>query len=148
MLTADCLPVVFSSSSGNEVAVAHAGWRGLADGVLQNTLASFACPSNDIHVWLGPGIGPQKFEVGADVRDYYFLRLSHIKSLDDAFVKIESAEKWHANLYLLARSVLTASGVEHISGGTECTFSQPQKYYSYRRDGVHSGRMATFVWKR
>ena len=144
VLTADCLPVVFADRHARAVGVAHAGWRGLAAGVLAATVAALdalGAPSRDLCVWLGPAIGPRAFEVGRDVRDAF-------TALDpgsaDCFAP-HGHDKWHADLYRLARRRLAAAGVRDIHGGGLCTFSDPTRFYSYRRDRL-TGRMATLVW--
>jgi hypothetical protein len=140
IMTADCLPVVFTD--GDKVAAAHAGWRGLVSGVLENTLAQFPDPQS-VDVWLGPAIGPAAFEVGAEVKQQFC-----DKSPDSAafFVAGRSPDKWMADLYGLARSCLLQAGVERITGGEYCTFSDADNFYSYRRT-PQTGRMATLIWK-
>jgi len=143
-LTADCLPVLFADRRGRAAGVAHAGWRGLAAGVLEATLAALDrldAPAADLCAWLGPAIGPRAFEVGADVRDAF-------AAADPGAVQCFVAHgqgKWHADLYGLARRRLVAAGVRRISGGDHCTWSDPARFYSYRR-GRDAGRMATLVW--
>ncbi|MGB0732517.1 MAG: peptidoglycan editing factor PgeF [Pontibacterium sp.] len=142
VMTADCLPVLFCNKQGTQVAAAHAGWRGLAGGVLEQTLATFS-PQDEILAWLGPAIGPSAFEVGDDVRDVF---CAHFVHAEDAFVAhAKSAGKWWGNLYQLARLVLNQSGVTHIYGGDHCTFTDRQHFFSYRRDG-QTGRMASLIW--
>ena len=138
---ADCMPVLFADRRASVVAVAHAGWRGLAAGVLENTLAAMGCDPAPIVVWLGPAIGRNAFEVGADVRDA-FVRRDEAACV--AFVD-RSSGKWLADLEALARMRLARAGVRSIHGGGLCTFSDPARFFSYRRDGT-SGRMAAFVW--
>lgn len=140
VMTADCLPVLFCSYDGTEVAAAHAGWRGLCAGVLENTLAQFNAPAAQIHIWLGPAIGPQHFEVGAEVRAAF---MAHDAEAATAFVP--AGEKYLADIWQLARQRLTACGVTSISGGTRCTVSEPEHFFSWRRDGS-TGRMASLVW--
>ena len=143
-LTADCLPVLFADAHGRAVGVAHAGWRGLAAGVLEATVAALGrldAPARDLRVWLGPAIGPRAFEVGADVRDAFI-------AADAGAVACFVAHgpgKWHADLYGLARRRLAAAGVRGIRGGEHCTWSDGGRFYSYRRDR-DTGRMATLVW--
>jgi YfiH family protein len=143
IMTADCLPVVFTD--GERVAAAHAGWRGLADGVLETTLAQFA--GGDMHVWLGPAIGPTVFEVGEEVRQQFCDQLS---ASVDCFRPSENQEKWLADLYRLARLRLSRAGVDQISGGDFCTYtdktSDQARFFSYRRE-QQTGRMATLIWK-
>lgn len=142
VMTADCLPVLMTDRQGQRVAAAHAGWRGLAAGILENTLAVFNDPSQ-VQVWLGPAIGPLAFEVGDDV----FLAFCEENPLAAAaFVKAPTDQsKWLADLYHLARIRLVAAGVEEIYGGDYCTFTQANYFYSYRRDG-QTGRMASVIW--
>lgn len=141
VMTADCLPVFFSDKEGSRVAVAHAGWRGLVDGVLEQTLSVFANPS-EVQVWLGPAIGPLAFEVGDEVREQF---CHVIAASSDAFTATSTPHKWMADIYQLARLRLYAAGVQRITGGDYCTFSQSELFYSYRRDGV-TGRMASVIW--
>lgn len=142
--TADCLPVLFRSADGDVVGAAHAGWRGLAAGVLQNTIREMRRKgANEILAWLGPAIGPEKFEVGADVQDAF-------RNIEDknvsAFRKIEGEqEKYLADIYRLATLALEREGVSRITGGGFCTVSEARRFYSYRRDGV-TGRMASLIW--
>ena len=148
VLTADCLPVVLASAQGCEVAVAHCGWRGLAAGVLSNTVARFSAPPAALSAWLGPAIGPAAFEVGEDVRRAFAAMLPAIQDaeIDAAFVAVPGRPgKFHADLYALARSVLHGLGVQDVSGGVHCTVGEKDRFFSYRRDGV-TGRMATLVW--
>lgn len=151
VLTADCLPVVFMSSDGEQYAIAHAGWRGLANGILQATVQQFYGETTAISTWLGPAIGPSKFEVGEDVLSTFLRNFSDQSGVKAAFTPAPAssatAPKWYADLYQLARLALFEVGVEDVSGGDFCTFSDSQKFYSYRRDGVHSGRMATLIWR-
>ncbi|MEX0976810.1 MAG: peptidoglycan editing factor PgeF [Woeseia sp.] len=143
VLTADCLPVVFASRSGRSVAVAHAGWRGLADGILESTVAAMTCEAQDLQVWLGPAISQSAFEVGAEVRERFVTQDS------DAAMHFRpnSRGRWQADLYGLARRRLQHCGVTDLYGGRRCTFGEPQAFFSYRRDGA-CGRMATFVFRR
>jgi len=141
VMTADCLPVLFCNRQGTRVAAAHAGWRGLVAGVLENTLHYFASPS-DVMVWLGPAIGPLAFEVGEDVRQAFVAADIHS---DTCFVpRPHQPGKYLADMYALARLRLRACGVEQIYGGQECTLSQPQDYFSHRRDAA-SGRQASLI---
>lgn len=142
VLTADCLPVLFCDVSGTQVAAAHAGWRGLVDGVLEQTLAQFPDP-NSVMAWLGPAIGPTAFEVGDDVRLAF---IEKDAKADAAFRAVPNKTgKWLADLYQLARLRLTACGVSQIYGGGFCTYTDSQAFYSYRRDG-QTGRMASCIW--
>jgi len=145
ILTADCLPVFFCDQSGDQVAVAHAGWRGLAAGVLEAVLARFVAPSSEIIVWLGPAIGPKHFEVGASVRDAF---VEVAPDMARAFSAHRSAPgQWFANLYQIARYRLQKQGVTCISGGDFCTYADAERFYSYRRDGL-TGRMASLIWRK
>ncbi|KZN12306.1 peptidoglycan editing factor PgeF [Marinomonas sp. TW1] len=140
VLTADCLPVFFCDLAGQQVAVAHAGWRGLCAGVLESTLAEFDEPKQ-VMAWLGPAIGPSAFEVGQEVYEAFCARdvSAHV-----AF-KVISEGKWLADLYALARQRLELAGVERIYGGDYCTYTDEERFFSYRRDG-QTGRMASVVW--
>ncbi len=141
VLTADCLPVLFCDRQGSRVAAAHAGWRGLAGGVLESTVAALALPPGQLLAWLGPAIGPQVFEVGAEVRRAFVEQ--HVEA-DGAFAA-QANGRWLADLYRLARIRLRALGVNAVYGGGLCTFTDRQRFYSYRRDQV-TGRMATLIW--
>lgn len=140
VMTADCLPILFCSAQGDEVAVAHAGWRSLCYGVIENTLKHFKAPREEIAVWLGPAIGPAKFEVGAEVRTAFIQQAAQAES---AFLPY--GEKYLANIYQLARQRLAAEGVLNVSGGEYCTVTDENRFFSYRRDG-QTGRMATLIW--
>lgn len=145
VMTADCLPVFFCDKNGEQIAVAHAGWRGLCDGVLEKTLSFFAQPA-DVLAWLGPAIGPQKFEVGADVRAAFLEKnTAHAEEVLRCFLPSENAGKFLANIYSLATLRLKNAGVQHISGGDFCTVSDVNRFFSYRRDG-QTGRMASVIW--
>jgi YfiH family protein len=144
VLTADCLPVVISNVQGTRLAVVHAGWRGLANGVIANALQHFTSDDvNEIHAWLGPGIGAERFEVGEDVLQQFTKR-----NAADAthFKPLASQGKYMADLYDLARSELLRNGCASVAGGEYCTYSQHELFHSYRRDGKGSGRMATVAW--
>jgi len=143
VMTADCLPVVFAADDGSCVAVAHAGWRGLAAGILTSTVKAMPLSAQRLRVWLGPAIGPEAFEVGGEVV------ASFVKTLglpaEACFQPKADGEKWLGDLYALARLSLARLGCEQVTGGDYCTFQQPHDFYSYRRDGV-TGRMATLVY--
>lgn len=142
ILTADCLPVLFCDCEGTVVAGAHAGWRGLAGGVLENTIAAMQKPPEQIIAWLGPAIGAQKFEVGNEVREI-FINLQ--PEAETAFVAAGSRNQWFADIYALARLRLRRAGICQIYGGGACTYSDPKRFYSYRREGV-TGRMVSLIW--
>lgn len=141
VMTADCLPVLFCNRAGTVVAAAHAGWRGLLAGVLEASIEAMAVPGEEILVWLGPAIGPQAFEVGDEVRAAF---VAHDPSADLAF-RAGLPGKWLADLELLARQRLQAAGVTAIYGGGLCTVNDPERFFSYRRDG-QTGRMASLIW--
>lgn len=146
VLTADCLPVLFAEVTGKVVAAAHAGWRGLAGGVLQNTVLSMRGKgAQEIIAWLGPAIGPQEFEVGRDVLDAFAAQLPDAQAYFKARARQGGAEKYLVDLYGLARKLLNDIGVSQVSGGDRCTVTEVAEFYSYRRDGV-SGRMASLIW--
>jgi len=141
IMTADCLPVLFCDEQGSQVAAAHAGWRGLAAGVLEQTLRCFEGSASAIMVWLGPAIGPQAFEVGNEVRETF---LQQQDAAETAFAP-HGRGKWLADIYQLARLRLQAQGVTRISGGDHCTYTESERFFSYRRDG-RTGRMASLIW--
>lgn len=145
VLTADCLPVLLCSRAGDVVAAAHAGWRGLLAGVLENTVAAMGEEPEKLLAWLGPAIGPAVFEVGAEVRSAYLTDAADVAGTDNCFVP-NSANPGHffADLYGLARLRLGAVGVYRVFGGELCTFSDPGRFYSYRREG-QTGRMASII---
>jgi hypothetical protein len=146
VLTADCLPVVLAARDGREIAVAHCGWRGLAAGILAATLARFRCSPDEVVAWLGPGIGAGAFEVGAEVREAFLAVAADREAVAAAFEPgVPASGKFHADLCELARCALRAAGVNRIGGGGFCTVSDPERFYSYRRDG-RTGRMATLAW--
>jgi len=141
VLTADCLPLLLCNRTGDRVAAVHAGWRGLADGVIEATLDRLTAPGDEIIAWLGPAIGPECFEVGAEVRDTF---LQHNPETETAF-KANRPSHWLADIYQLARLRLKACGVNAVWGGEFCTVTNKGRFYSYRRDG-RTGRMATLIW--
>lgn len=148
VLTADCLPVVFGSTDREEIAVAHAGWRGLQKGVLENTLACFKAPAAQIIAWLGPAIGPCHFEVGSEVREAFLAAAVAGTALatEAAFSASAHEGKWFADLYQLARIRLLTAGLIQISGEPACTVCNNTTWYSYR-DSPVTGRFATLVVK-
>ncbi|NID17149.1 peptidoglycan editing factor PgeF [Luteibacter yeojuensis] len=143
ILTADCLPVLFASADGATIAAAHAGWRGLAAGVLGNTVTRMGVPPESLVAWLGPAIGGASYEVGAEVRAAFVER---DRMAEAAFVPTRPGH-WNCDLYVLARRKLAAAGVTRISGGGFDTF-RDERLYSYRRDGAASGRFASLIWTR
>lgn len=142
ILTADCLPVVFCSDDGQWIAAAHAGWRGLAGGVLEATVRAAPCPASSLLAWFGAAIGPERFEVGPEVRDRFIADDAAAKS---AF-KPGHGDRWLGDLYALARVRLRRAGVSRIHGGGLCTVTDAERFYSFRRDPV-CGRMATLIWR-
>jgi YfiH family protein len=141
VLTADCLPVLFCNVKGTVVAAAHAGWRGLACGILQATVRQMrASVGDEIIAWLGPAIGPVQFEVGQDVVDAF----PHPQAAQ-YFLKKPNTGKYSADIYSLARLALAEVGVADVYGGHHCTVMESEKFYSYRRDGI-TGRMASMIW--
>jgi YfiH family protein len=141
VLTADCLPILLCNKEGTQVAVIHAGWRGLLDGVIESTIRNMGCPGNELMAWLGPAIGPDVFEVGPEVRDAFIARrVEAVKAFTPAL-----NDRWMANIYTLASQRLAGEGLAEIYGGNLCTYSDPLRFYSYRRDGL-TGRMATLIW--
>lgn len=140
-MTADCLPALFCDRAGTRVAAAHAGWRGLAAGVLEATLDSLDVPPEDVLVWLGPAIGPQAFEVGPEVRETFVQQLPEAAK---AFVPSQNAGKFMADIYELARLRLAARGVTAVYGGGFCTVTDP-RFFSYRRS-PRTGRFASLIW--
>ena len=141
VMTADCLPVLLCNDVGTVVAAAHAGWRGLAGGVIEAAVRAMNEPPPRLLAWLGPAIGPQAFEVGAEVRAAF---LAHSAGAAAAFAAKENG-KWLVDLYRLATQRLNALGVEHVFGGGFCTFDEAERFYSYRREKA-TGRMASLIW--
>lgn len=145
VLTADCLPVLFCDVRGRIAAVAHAGWRGLLGGVLENTVQGLGVPPHSIMAWMGPAIGPCHFEVGEEVRQAFLQRSPGDGGCAEAFRPADRPGKWMADLYALARLRLSAAGVENVHGGSHCTVCDPEHFFSYRRDGAGTGRMASVI---
>lgn len=142
VMTADCLPVLFCDGEGAVVAAAHAGWRGLAAGILEATVAALPVSPPQLLAWLGPAIGPDAFEVGAEVRAAFVGRQPEARL---AFSRGRRADSFFADLYVLARLRLAAAGVHQVYGGDLCTHTDAQRFFSYRRDGA-CGRMASMIW--
>jgi polyphenol oxidase len=142
VLTADCLPVLFASMDGKEVAAAHAGWRGLCDGVLEATIGRMSTPPSRLMAWMGPAISQAAFEVGDEVRDAFLERNPAAAGLFER----NPLGRWQADLYGLARLRLRTAGMTQIYGGGRCTFSESDTFFSYRRD-ARCGRMATFIFR-
>ena len=140
MMTADCLPVVLGNATGTEVANLHAGWRGLAGGIIENTIATMQ--SAPTWAWLGAAISQECFEIGAEVKLAF---CSKYPALEDAFKAGEKADKYYADLYAIASYILAQQGVQTILGGNQCSYRQEDEYFSYRRH-AQTGRMATFVF--
>ena len=139
ILTADCLPVLFCDTDGHQVAAAHAGWRSLAGGILEKTVATFSQPDT-VLAWLGPAIGPNAFQVGPEVRAAF---VDPMPALHDCFHP--DGDRYLANLYQIARRRLARAGVHQIYGGDFCTHTDINRFYSFRRDG-QTGRMASVIW--
>ena len=142
IMTADCLPVLLCNKDGTRVAAAHAGWRGLLDGVLEQTVLSMGSPGYALMAWLGPAIGAQQFEVGAEVRDAFMTADAQAAA---CFTASHREGHYLADIYHLARQRLAKAGVTAVYGGGLCTVSEPARYFSYRRDG-QTGRFASLIW--
>lgn len=146
IMVADCLPLLFTNRAGTQVAGAHAGWRGLAGGVIANTVQMLCAAGSepaDLLAYIGPGIGPTAFEVGQDVYDAF---VAQDAAAISAFVA-HAPGKWRADLFMLARRALDRAGVKQVYGGGLCTYSDPTRFYSYRRDKL-TGRMAALIWRQ
>jgi YfiH family protein len=141
VLTADCLPVLFCDAAGQRVAVAHAGWRGLLNGVLPAAVAAIGRPPAQLLAWLGPAIGQAAYEVGAEVREAFVARAPAAEMRFDP----NSRGRWQADLYGLARDALAAAGVRSVHGGGYCTYTEAERFFSHRREAP-CGRMATLIW--
>jgi YfiH family protein len=142
VMTADCLPVLLCDEAGTVVGAVHAGWKGLAAGVIEATVKAMGVAPHKLMAWFGPAIGQEAFEVGAEVRAAF---IAHQARAAEAFVAHGGEGKYLADLYLLARQRLEVLGIRKVSGGNYCTYHQKDKFFSYRRDGV-TGRMGTFIW--
>ena len=138
---ADCMPVLLADESATVVGAAHAGWRGLSSGVIENTVHAMGIAGGELLAWLGPAIGPRVYEVGEEVRAAF---LSRDAAAEAAFSPARRGH-WLLDLYAVARQRLRSCGVERIFGGGYCTYSDPHRFHSYRRDGTR-GRMAAYVW--
>lgn len=148
VLTADCLPILFTTRRGDEVAAVHAGWRGLAAGILPSAIACFRAPATELQVYLGPAISQAYFEVGADVLTAFEAAAASRAFLEPvaaSFCAGASPGKYQADLFRLARSELLALGVHSVAGGQHCTYAQPSDFFSFRRDG-QTGRFASLIW--
>ena len=143
VMVADCLPVLLADQAGGCVGIAHAGWRGLAAGVIEATVAALPVSAGSLVAWLGPAIGPEAFEVGAEVRERFVAG----DPAAQAEFRPGREDRWWADLYGLARRRLAAAGVTAVHGGDCCTLSDPERFFSFRRDGV-TGRMAALIWLR
>ncbi|MDO4431507.1 MAG: peptidoglycan editing factor PgeF [Lonepinella koalarum] len=143
VMTADCLPVLFASKKGDEVAAAHAGWRGLCDGVLEQTVKQFKCNPTEIVVWLAPAIGKTAFQVGEEVVTQFIAK--DPQAIQAFQADLNNVGKYYGDLYLLATQRLNKLGITQISGGEYCTYSDHERFFSYRREGK-TGRMATLIW--
>lgn len=141
VMTADCLPVLLCDDAGTVVGAAHAGWRGLCDGVIEATVQAMAVPPSTLMAWLGPAIGAPAFEVGDEVRSAFVARDAEARG---AFVANDRG-KWQADIYRLARLRLARLGVRAVYGGDACTYRDESRFFSYRRDGA-TGRMGSFIW--
>jgi YfiH family protein len=142
VLTADCLPILLTNQQGTQVAAIHAGWRGLANGIIEATLNKLNSPSQELLAWLGPAISGPCYEVGNEVREQF---LAVTPDAEKAFTPSPN-QRWLADLYELARIRLRKQGVDRIYGGEYCTYTDKSRFYSYRRDGQQTGRMASLIW--
>ena len=142
VLTADCLPLLICNQQGSEVAAIHAGWRGLLNGIIDNTLLAMQSDANDMLVWLGPAIGPCHFELGIDVEEQF----THVDPDYQQAFKPGNPGKCYGDLYQLARICLAKYNINKVHGGNLCTIEETNRCYSYRRQGEQSGRMASIIW--
>ncbi len=143
VMTADCLPVFFCDRKGKQVAIAHAGWRGLCHGILQNTISCFE-EADELMAYLGPAISQTAFEVGSEVRSEFIQHYPQL-AIENHFMEGKTQNKWMGDLYGIAREILRASGIQWIYGGNFCTFSESDNFFSYRRDGT-TGRITNVIW--
>ena len=139
-MTADCLPILLANKTANWVAAVHAGWRGLADGIVQNTIATYPGDTCELVAWLGPAISQSHFEVGEEVKSIFETK----DRIYSAAFRENGIAKYHGDLYAIARMILKNFEID-VFGGEFCSFSQSSKFYSYRRDGK-TGRMASLIW--
>jgi len=139
-MTADCLPVLLCNQQGTVIASIHAGWRSLCDGVIEATVAKMGVNNNDLMAWLGPAIGPNTFEVGSEVRAQFIAKDAQSTAAFKPY-----GEKWLADIYTIARQRLNHLGITQVYGGEHCTYSDSERFFSFRRDG-DTGRMATLIW--
>jgi YfiH family protein len=142
ILTADCLPIIVAAQSGETVAAVHAGWRGLAAGVIESAVRAVGLPSNQLQAWLGPAIGPENFEVGDEVRSIF---VSSDERTEPAF-RLNHRGRFMADLGFLARQQLKQLGILRVYGSSDCTYADSQRFFSHRRDGL-TGRQATLIWR-
>lgn len=142
VMTADCLPILLCDVTGQEIAAIHAGWRGLVQQIIEQTLTKFQQPRHAIMAWLGPAIGPSKFEVGSEVRAQF---IAYHASMTHAFIP-SVADKYLADIYQLARIILQQQGIDRIYGGQYCTVTQTEQFFSYRRE-QQTGRMVSLIWQ-
>lgn len=145
VMTADCLPVLFTNQQGTEVAAAHAGWRGLCNGILEQTIKHFNSPTHQILAWLAPAISVKAFEVGEEVLQQFLEQDKQAITAFHPLAKTQQPQKYLADLYLLATQRLNQLGITKVYGGNYCTFNQPDLFYSYRRE-QQTGRMASLIW--
>ncbi len=143
VMTADCLPLLVCNQAGTEIAAIHAGWRGLADGVIEATIKKLNSDPKDLLVWLGPAMGPAHYQVGSDTRDAF---LKHDPKAESGFYQ-QDATHWLLDMYHIARQRLHALGITAIYGGGHCTYTEQDKFFSYRR-AAKTGRMATLIWRQ
>ncbi len=150
VLTADCLPILISDKRGQQVAAVHAGWRGLAQGILPKVVSCFSAKPCDLRVYLGPAISFKHFEVGVEVLEGFFASVdsnAHSDAVSNAFIPSNKPLRFFADLPALARASLTSVGVTSVYGGDCCTYADTTRFYSYRRDGI-TGRMASLIWRK
>ncbi|QGU31884.1 peptidoglycan editing factor PgeF [Thermochromatium tepidum] len=145
VMTADCLPLLLCDEQGTRVAAVHAGWRGLAGGVLERAVAAMVVAPERLLAWMGPAIGPDAFEVGSEVRSTFVTEYPETAAAFRPSRNQARGERWLTDLFELARFRLARLGIGRVYGGGDCTFSQPRRFFSYRRDGT-TGRLASLIW--